>query len=96
MSESTEPKIENSFMEIMREIGREVALLDATRTELDKDLKLKSLDLVEQIEKEADAEQKQLLIKELGRTLAQFDATKSELDRDAKLKALRLIDELQK
>lgn len=90
------PKIEDKFAETLKEVGRQVAFLDATRTELDKNIKLKSLDLVAQIGNEADIDQTNLLIKELERTLAQFDATKSELDRDAKLKALKLIENLQK
>lgn len=90
-----EPKIKlNEHAETLREIGRNITLLNATRTELDRYLKLKSLGLVNKIEKEPDIDQKKLLIKELERILIQFDATKSELDRDAKLKALRLIENL--
>ena len=94
-----EPKIEKkatSDTEILREIGRQIAFLDATGTELDKDIKLKSLDLVDQIEREIDENQRKLLVKELGRILAQFDATRSDLDRNAKLEALRLIESLEK
>lgn len=90
-----EPKVENKFAETLSEIGRQVAFLDATRTELDRDIKLKSLDLLTQIENETNDNQMGSLVKELERTLAQFDATKSELDRDAKLNALRLIENLQ-
>ncbi len=96
MSEQNEPKVENNFAETLKKIGRNIAFLDGTRTELDRDIKLKSLDLVRQLEEEFDDSQIRVLVKELERTLAQFDATKSELDREAKLEALHLIEELQK
>jgi len=88
-------KREVAEADTLKEIGHQIALLDATRTELDRDMKLKSLDLVKQIEEESDDNKRKLLIRELERTLLQFDAM-SELDRDAKLEVLRLIESLQK
>ncbi len=85
----------NNFLDQIRDIEHEIALINAVGDELDKSSKLNALEVIKKLKTITDLEQRKDLVSELEQRVALINATGDKLDKDSKLKALELISELK-